>query len=182
MKIHLTSIRWFTSAALLFGSAASAENLVVNPYFDEGLNGWDRFPPDNVSLSMTMDYADPDSLRICSAEIAGGEITFAAQCVTVSESYQYVARAMVYSHCAGHRYYVFWSDDSCTAGSSFMMAESTVVDAWQQVAMPVTRPPAGTTRAIVTLENPGTCADSVYFDDVYLQTDGIFGNGFELGD
>jgi hypothetical protein len=63
-----------------------------------------------------------------------------------------------------------------------MMAQSTVVDAWQQISMPATRPPAGTTRAIVTLENPATCADSVYFDDIYLQTDGIFGNGFESGD
>ncbi|HEX3896637.1 MAG TPA: hypothetical protein VHW73_10540 [Rudaea sp.] len=182
MKIRPTSIRRFAFAALLFASAAPAQNLVVNPYFDDGLNGWDRFPPEQVTLNLTMDYADSDSLMRGSAAIAGGEISFAAQCVTVSESGQYVANAMVYSHCPGHRYYVFWSDDSCMAGSSYMMAESTVVDAWQQLSMAATRPPAGTTRAIVTLENPGTCTDSVYFDDFYLRTEEIFGNGFELGD
>jgi hypothetical protein len=107
MKIHRASLRRFAFSALLLASAASAQNLVVNPYFDEGLNGWDRFPPDQVSLSMTMDYPDPDSLMRGSAEIAGGQISFAAQCVPASESYLYVARAMVFSHCTGHRYYVF---------------------------------------------------------------------------
>ena len=35
MKIHLISVRRFAFSALLLASAASAQNLVVNPYFDE---------------------------------------------------------------------------------------------------------------------------------------------------
>jgi hypothetical protein len=107
--------------------------------------------------------------------------SFAAQCVNVDNASIYVASAWAYSACVGHRFYVFWaSQEDCADTGSFTanFVKTTVADAWQQVSLAV-KPPAGASRAVVTLVNPSGCTNGAYFDDAVFERDTVFSGDFD---
>jgi hypothetical protein len=165
--------------ALLCVATAGAQNILDNPYFDDGLNNWEPLAPERVMWTNTLDYHDDDSLRIGSAELDSHEgMAVLAQCVPVDDQV-YVATAWVNSSCAGQTLDVFWADDGCIASDANISARSTVTDAWQPITA-VGAPAAGSTHAVVTLVNPGACGTSAFFDVVSMQTDDIFADNFEI--
>lgn len=161
---------------------ATAQNLLINPNFDDDLFGWNVFYPGQTFVSRTMDYRTADSMFIRSLELDSSEggpphFVFASQCVDVSELTMYVATAEIYSHCPGQQLYLFWADSGCGVGDS-VMAQSTHIDQWDRVAT-LSQSPSGTRKAVVVLENPATCDGAAYFDAISLLPDQLFAYGFE---
>lgn len=180
----MTSMRRKLSAvgyAGLFAVAgAQAQNLIQNPYFDDHLTGWLYDPPGQVTWSPSVDYPAENSGITGSMKLDGARTpSLALQCVQIQQSFDYVASMRVNSHCTGQALHVFWTDSSCTAGSSFASATSTHADQWDLVTL-LSHPAVGAQWAIVVVENPGgSCTDPAFVDDVVFATDIIFANGFE---
>jgi|GEM_PF-3143219 len=168
----------------LLSRAAIPPNLLTNPYFDSTLDWWGISPPDTSKVFWTAELDhNGDSTG------GGGSVhlntsttqSFAAQCVAVDETATYVASAWAYSACVGHRFYVFWaSQQDCTDTGDFAydFIKTTLSDHWENVSM-IVKPPAGASRAVVTLVNPSGCATGVYFDDVMFEPDVILTDSFE---
>jgi hypothetical protein len=165
--------------ALLFAATANAQNILDNPYFDDGLNSWLALAPERVTWTNSMDFHVDDSMVIGSAELDSHEgMAVLAQCVPVYDEV-YVATAWVNSSCAGQTLEVFWADDGCIVSPANISAQSTITDAWQQITASGA-PTPGSTHAVVTLLNPGACDKSAFFDVVSFQPDYIFADNFEI--
>jgi hypothetical protein len=171
----------FSSAValtLLFGAPARAQNILDNPYFDDGLNSWLPLAPERVTWTNSMDFHVDDSMVIGSAELDSHEgMAVLAQCVPVDDEV-YVATAWVNSSCPGQTLEVFWADDGCTVSPANISAQSTIMDAWQQITA-FGAPTLGSTHAVVTLLNPSACGKPAFFDVVSFQQDDIFADNFE---
>jgi hypothetical protein len=165
--------------ALLSGAPAHAQNILDNPYFDDGLNSWLAFAPERVTWTNTMDFHVDDSFRIGSAELDSQEgMAVLTQCVPVDDEV-YVATTWVNSSCAGQTLEVFWASEDCIANPINISAQSTVTDAWQQITA-FGAPALGSTHAVVTLLNPAACGQAAFFDVVSLQPDYILADNFEI--
>lgn len=163
---------------LLFATTVSAQNILDNPYFDDGLNSWLALAPERATWTNTMDFHVDDSLRIGSAELDSNEgMAVLAQCVPVDDEV-YVATAWVNSSCAGQTLEVFWADDRCIVSPANISAQSSITDAWQQITA-FGAPTLGSTHAVVTLLNPSACGKPAFFDVVSFQPDYIFADNFE---
>ncbi len=179
----MTNVRRMLSlvgcAGLFAVAGAHAQNLIQNPYFEDRLNFWQYDPPDQVSWTNTVDYRTADS-GVPGAMVMDSSLgpSVAFQCVTVLDSLDYVASMRVQSHCAGQTLNVFWTDSSCTVGSSFISAASTHADVWDAVTL-LGHPTVSAQRAVVVVENATGCMTPAYIDDVVFDTDIIFANGFE---
>ena len=164
----------------LFAAAgAQAQNLLLNPYFEDRLTYWQYDPPDQVSWTNTVDCRTADS-GVPGAMVLDGSRgpVLAFQCVTIADSLDYVASMRVQSHCTGQTLNVFFTDASCAAGASFVSMASTHADEWDMVNFLV-HPTTSAQRAIVVVEDPTGCKTPAYIDDVVFQQDIIFANGFE---
>ena len=168
----------------LLSGETVAQNMLTNPSFDSSLDGWSISPSDPSKVFWTAERDhDGDGTG------SGGSVhlntstveSFAAQCVVIDPSVTYDASAWAYSACVGHRFYVFWaSQEDCadTGDFAYDIVKTTLSNQWQNVSMTVV-PPAGSSRAVVTLVNPSGCSSGAYFDDVMFETDAIFTDGFE---
>jgi hypothetical protein len=171
-------VRTLAAAAMLVVASADAQNLLSNPYFDEGLSDWEPFDRSRADWDRTMDVHNDEATRTASAELDSHTgVSFIAQCVPI-EHQAYVGTVWIYSTCAGQTLDIFWADDGCIASADVASAQSTITGAWQQVTA-VGTPTAGSSHAVVTLLNPASCASTAFFDVAVLRPDPIFANGFE---
>lgn len=165
--------------ALFAATGARAQNLMQNPDFEDRLNFWEYGPPDQVSWTNTVDYRTPYSGVPGSMVLDSSRgPVLALQRVPVLDSVDYVATMQVQSHCPGQTLNVFFTDASCTAGTTFISGASTHADEWDEVAF-VAHPTAGAQCAVVAVEDATGCTMPTYVDDVVFQLDAIFANGFE---
>ncbi len=156
--------------APFLAASSNAQNLVQNPYFDDGLSQWLALAPERATWTNLMDVHVDESSRIGSVQLDSHDgPAVLAQCVPIDYT-TYVATVWVNSICSGQTLQVFWSDDSCVAGAASFLAQSTDTATWQRITA-LGMAPTGATRAIVTLENPAACGNVAYFDVVTLQTD-----------
>jgi hypothetical protein len=179
MTIARRSLCIAAYAALFATAGVRAQNLVLNPEFEDRLTYWQYDPPDQVSWTNTVDYRTPDSGVPGSMvmDSSRGPV-IALQCVPIVDFVDYVASMHALSHCPGQTLNVFFTDASCVAGASFLSAASAQADLWDRVAF-FAHPTGGSQRAIVVVENASRCTDLAYIDDVVLQPNAIFANGFE---
>lgn len=168
-----------TVTLIMFAAAvpASAQNLISNPYFEDRLDHWLPYDDSRAVWTQEYDFPDGGSMRPGSVDLVGPDFSFVEQCIDIDDAVVYVATARVFSTCVDQRLYLVWSDDACLAGP-YAVARSTITYDWQQLTV-VAKPTPGATKAIVMLENPGSRCDRGFFDDVYLQTDALFADGFE---
>ena len=178
MNAPTTFLRATVFMAFSFAATANAQNMLDNPYFDDGLNSWLPPAPERVTWTNAMDFHVDDSLRIGSAELDSNEgDAVLAQCVPIRDEV-YVATAWVNSSCAGQRLDVFRADDECIASPATISAQSTLTGTWQQITASG-MPTPGSTHAVVTLLNPSACSTTAFFDVVFLQRDYLFADNFE---
>jgi hypothetical protein len=161
---------------LLVASVVHAENLVNNPTFDDGIDDWQT--TSDAEWMPAFGY-DRGSLHLSSRTGTAA----ATQCIAIDSGRTYVASAHIDSHCAGARVlYMLWaSTEDCSDtevfSHSFFATSATAFD-WELLA--VTAPSPDAAHFIqIRLFNAATCADDVFFDDVSLQHDDIFYDGFD---
>lgn len=163
------------ACALTIARAAHAQS-VDNPDFDDGIAGW-KVSGSSVVWAPSFGF-DSGSIHLATDSTA----SFATQCVWAEGGETFVATARVYAQCSGARLYAFWasaSDCSDTGAFPNYFTRSTLANVWEPLA--VTVPAQDGAWAIqLMLFNGGGCPDGVYFDDVSLQFDTIYGDGFEL--
>jgi len=161
---------------LLAVSAAYAQNLVSNPTFDDGIDGWQTSA--GAEWMPTFGY-EKGSLHLSSRS---GTAT-ATQCIVIGSGNTYVATARVDSHCAGARVLsVLWATtEDCSDTADFThgdFASSVAAFDWELLTVTAASP-AGAHFIQIRLFDADTCADDVFFDDVSLQYDDIFYDGFD---
>lgn len=156
--------------------AAHAQNIDTNPDFDDGIAGW-TISGSGVVWAPSFGF-DAASIHLDTESIA----SFATQCVWAEGGETFVATARVYSQCSGARLYAFWanaSDCSDTGGFPNYFTHSVLSNVWEPLT--VTVPAQDGAWAIqLMLFNGGGCSDGVYFDDVALQYDKLYADGFDL--
>jgi hypothetical protein len=169
--LRLLSVAWL----LLSVPLAHSQNIDTNPGFDTGIDGW--ITSGTVEWAADVGYRGP-SIHLDTQTSA----SVATQCIWAEGGQSFVATARVYAHCPGARFYVFWSSNtSCTDTGAFpdYFAVSSQVDQWEPLA--VTAPAQDGAFVIqLMLYNDSGCSDGVYFDDVLLQFDDIYNDGFDL--
>lgn len=167
---------FFRALALLFVavSTASAQAIDTNPTLYENTDGWTL-----SSLAQWDPYGyDRGSIHLQSTLSQSS----ATQCVAAEGGKAFVATARVYGSCPGARLYALWADtDDCSDIDHFPGngTSSTESDEWELLT--VVAPARDDAYKIeLKLMNLGGCASGFYFDDVTLEFDEIFDDGFDL--
>jgi hypothetical protein len=175
-KMYTFSLRWLSLALILWvARIAYSQNIDTNPNFDTGLEGWATFG--------TVEWAPSFGVETGSMHLASSSsASYAMQCLSAEGGAAFVASARVYAHCPGMRFYVFWSatsDCSDTGAFPSYFAVSEKSDTWEPLT--VTAPARDDVYKIeLMLFNGGGCTNGAYFDDVIVQYDQIFNDGFDL--
>lgn len=167
-------------------TAAFAQNLVENPYFDADLSSWQIFPSGSgasVEWTPDMNHVDGFESRSGAVSITAPNVeSFAQQCVGVEDNDLYIVTAWTYEQCVGAAdLYVFWANNDCVYDGKYeaIHARSTKTGEWERVQVAGVVP-SDRRKALVTLVNPGcAAAPTAYFDDVNFLFDWIFRDGFE---
>ena len=164
------------SLALLFlvMTTASSQALDTNPTLYENADGWTL---SSLSEWDTFGY-DRGSIHLQSTSSQSR----ATQCVAAEGGQTFVATARVYGSCPGARLYALWADTAdCSDTDRFPGngIESTLSDEWEPLTVLV---PARDDAYMIELVllNLGGCTSGYYFDDVMLQFDDIFNDGFDF--
>ena len=160
-------------------------NIAENPHFDSDLSGWTGSSDSFTAWTNTQDHHGSGSAGIGSALIqSSGAPEFIAQCMPVTAGgFRYHLVAWAKSTCGSSaQLSLFWANDDCSAEGMPISASTSLPNTWQPLVVDGVVPAGlhGPT-AVVVLQNPGSCRDQSYFDDVLFFQDTVFQNGFESG-
>lgn len=169
--LRLLSIAWL----LLSAGIAYSQNIDTNPNFDTGIEGWT--PTGTVEWVSSFGY-DSGSIHLETLP----SVSMATQCIWAEGGASFVATARVYSHCPGALLIAYWSSNTaCSDTASFphYFATASKVDEWEPLTVEIPKQD-GAFVIDLMLYNGAGCADGAYFDDVMLQFDNIFDDGFDV--
>ena len=144
MQMYTFSILGRMLALFAIGTtAAFAQNLVENPYFDADLSSWQIFPSGSgasVEWTPDMNHVDGFESRSGAVSITAPNVeSFAQQCVGVEDNDLYIVTAWTYEQCVGAAdLYVFWANNDCVYDGKYeaIHARSTKTGEWEQSRSP----------------------------------------------
>ncbi len=190
MSTRLISLCLFLSAPL----SLSAQNLLNNPGFDTGTQGWAT--SQYTDWSNTQDHDGDGFGTGGSVHMSSTSQEYAQQCVTVLPDRRYVLDLWIqkdpnplFAPCSGANWFfqaTFWDDTACHSTQIGAMAPVIQLglpdpDGWFNKRISGITP-TGTRAAQVELFASCNANNGVaiyYFDDVSLQPDEIFPADFE---
>jgi hypothetical protein len=157
-------------------SYAPAQNLIINPGFDIGTDGWTT----EGDAGWEQTYGLPAGSMYLASETS---LSRASQCVIAEGGQAFVATAQVIGQCPGARLYAIWSNRAdCSDIGSFPGngAVAQLHDVWELLTVAV---PARDDAYMIDVEllNVGGCSGGYNFDNVTLRFDAIYDDDFEIG-
>jgi|GEM_PF-2937666 len=184
-----------SSVVLVCQSVTASENLLVNPFFDDvdQIDGWLV----NTNRTAQWDSADEQGLADSGSarlthDIDGnnGVLSIMRQCLPVEPKQAYFFGGSIFlpagqANGAGHGRMVAqtYSTNDCTGGpDSNFSPPLTVIGQWQFTqALVLTEFDTGSLRINLSVQKFSGFADDldVLFDNVFLFSDQLFGDGFE---
>lgn len=128
------------AAFLLFGaSVAQAQNLVPNPDFDTGIDGWSTVPNGAIEWVADDGSPDPGALRLRLADARGNSTSTQSDCFAVDPSVHHdlAASLKLVAGVEAHIYSVVYVDPTCAdpvAGGVDYYGQVTTADGlWHEV-------------------------------------------------
>jgi hypothetical protein len=153
----------------------SAQNYIDNASFYSTISPWKTLTPDLAHWASSPDHTGDGGGSLV---VGGNSGAFATQCVNIPNGSRYVISAWTYSTCVGSLMYVYWTDASCSFGSTYQSVRSTKANQWEKLVI-VSDQADDIFRGVVQLYNPG-CSAGMFFDDVQVQPDSIFWGPFDM--
>lgn len=188
------------SIVLMITSSVFAQNLLVNPGFDNPdlLNGWTCSTTYGQANWITTDRLGAPTSGSMEHFVTGGSNNLAVsctQCVPVEELYAYAASTWYYwpddpdvtQEGTTRMAVIFYSNADCTSSvgvSAVRVGSHAFLDTWYQLITAEITAPVGTSSAwvsVATWQNLGDHWVRSWLDDLDFSATTLFRDGFESG-
>ena len=182
--------------AFLFSATLGAQNVIPNPDFTTGVDGWSLLQVTSTGWSETEGDPGPGALEITNSGGFDG-YSWGKICVAVEELTQYEFSYNLKKDGSSVQYPILisWIDwyglPDCIGSSSihalyeWVPFSSVTADVWETHQRGTTTSQAGAVSALVVIgmDHPSAGLATLYFDHVVLASDPtLFLDGFESGD